>query len=199
MGRRISRILPSLKSHWVYRLSKALVTFRVAQDSNLAQIVASSFKPNWVLVRRQVSGLLETACRILFDVGTAESIALIHLSSSDNVHVAVKILSGYATRLNREHKLRELEVLQRLSSITPNDHCAKLLTQFVHPGLDDDKEHLCLVTELFGSSVQDTLEALEVQDRFIPVPAVKRMLRHVLLGIVRLHMCGIVHTGMFTS
>lgn len=109
--------------------------------------------------------------------------------------MAVKILKGYATGLNRQHKLRELEVLQRLSSVTPNDHCAKLLTQFVHPGFDDDEEHLCLVTELFGSSIQDTLEAH--QDGFIPVPAVKRILRHVLRGIADLHMCGIAHTGIF--
>ena len=83
--------------------------------------------------------------------------------------MAVKILTGYATGLNREHKLHELEVLQRLSSV--NDHCAKLLTQFVHPGFDDDGKHLCLVTELFSSSIQDILEAH--QDGYIPVPAVK--------------------------
>jgi serine/threonine-protein kinase SRPK3 len=114
--------------------------------------------------------------------------------------VAIKILTGYATRLNREHKLRELEVLQRLSSVTPEgsyDHCASLLTHFVHPGIDDDEEHLCLVTELFSSNVQDALEAQ--QGGFIPVLTVKLMLRHVLLGIARLHKCGIVHTGMFAS
>jgi len=112
--------------------------------------------------------------------------------------VAIKILTGYATVLNREHKLRELEVLQRLSSVTLNgsyDHCASLLTQFVYPGIDDDKEHLCLVTELYSSSIQDALEAQ--QGGFIPVPTVKRIFRHVLLGIARLHKCGIVHTGMF--
>ena len=131
---------------------------------------------------------------ILFHVAATESITL---SSSDNVHVAVKILSGYATGLNREHKLRELEVLQRLSSVTSNDHCASLLTQFVHPGFEDDKEHLCLVTELFSCNIEDTLVAL--QGGFIPVPSVKRILRHVLLGISNLHMCGIAHTGMVTS
>jgi serine/threonine-protein kinase SRPK3 len=111
--------------------------------------------------------------------------------------VAVKILTGYATGLNREHKLRELDVYQRLSSVTPNDHCAKLLTQFVHPGSDDDEEHLCLVTELFSSSVHDILALHE--NEFIPLLAVKRMLRQVLLGIAHLHMCGIAHTGMYTS
>ena len=114
--------------------------------------------------------------------------------------MAIKILTGYATVLNREHKLRELEVLQRLSSVAPDEsynHCASLLTHFVHPGIDDDKEHLCLVTELFSSSVQDVLEGL--QGGFIPVPTVKLILRHVLLGITSLHKCGIVHTGMFAS
>jgi serine/threonine-protein kinase SRPK3 len=113
--------------------------------------------------------------------------------------VAIKILTGYATELNREQKLRELEVLQRLSSVTPNDHCARLLTHFVHPGFDDDGEHICLVTELLSSGVQDNLVSLHHEDRFIPVPAVKRMLRHVLSGIAHLHMSGIAHTGMFTS
>ena len=109
--------------------------------------------------------------------------------------MAIKILSGYATGLNHEHKLRELEVFQRLSSVTPNDRCASLLAQFVHPGFDDDKEHLCLVTELFSCNVEDTLVAL--QGGFIPVPVVKKILRHALLGIANLHLCGIAHTGMF--
>jgi serine/threonine-protein kinase SRPK3 len=128
--------------------------------------------------------------------GTTSSVWLAR-DRVDNVHVAIKILTGYGTVLNREHKLRELEVLQRLSSVTPDgsyDHCASLLTQFVYPGIDDDKEHLCLVTELFGSSVQDVLKAL--QGGFIPVPTVKRILRHVVLGIASLHKCGIVHTDI---
>ena len=114
------------------------------------------------------------------------------------MHVAIKILTGYATRLNREQKLRELEVLQRLSSAfpeEPDDHCAKLLTQFVHPGIDEDGEHLCLVMKLFLSNLEDMQEAL--QDTFLPVPTAKRILRHILLGIARLHKCGVAHTGMF--
>lgn len=121
------------------------------------------------------------------------------LFSSDNKHVAIKILSGYATRLNREQKLRELEVFQCLASADPKDtsnHCASLLTHFTHPGIEkDDGEHLCLVTELFTSNVQDVREALP--DTFIPVPTVKRILKHVLLGIAHLHKHGIAHTGMF--
>jgi serine/threonine-protein kinase SRPK3 len=76
-------------------------------------------------------------------------------------------------------------------SMTPRVRCYFI---FVYPGIDDGKEFLCLVTELFSCSIQDTLEAL--QGEFIPVPSVKRILRHVLLGIARLHKCGIVHTGL---
>ena len=75
-------------------------------------------------------------------------------------------------------------------------HCAKLLTHFAHPGIDEeDGEHLCLVTELFLCTLQDTQEAL--QGTFIPVPTAKRILRHVLLGVARLHKCGVAHTGVF--
>ena len=116
--------------------------------------------------------------------------------SSDNTHVAMKILTGYATHLNRDHKLRELEVLQRLSSVTPDDsdRCVRFLAQFTHPGIDEDGDHLCLVTELFWSSVQECQATL--QSGFIAVPTVKQILRHLLLGIARLHKCGIAHTGM---
>jgi serine/threonine-protein kinase SRPK3 len=90
-----------------------------------------------------------------------------------------------------------LEIFQHLSSTPdgPYDHCASLLTHFVHPGIDDDEEHLCLVTKVFGASVDDVLNAQ--QDGFIPVPTVKQILRHLLLGIASLHKRGIVHTGMF--
>lgn len=38
-----------------------------------------------------------------------------HAIPSEDAHVAVKILPGYATCLNEDKKLRELEVLQHLS------------------------------------------------------------------------------------
>ncbi|PPQ71738.1 LOW QUALITY PROTEIN: hypothetical protein CVT25_004791, partial [Psilocybe cyanescens] len=42
--------------------------------------------------------------------------------------------------------------------------------------------------------VQESREAL--QGGFIPVLTVKRILKHLLLGIARLHECGIAHTGI---
>jgi len=126
--------------------------------------------------------------------GTASSVWLAR-DLSENKHVAIKILSGYATQLNHEHKLRELEVLQCLSSITSQqpDHLARLATHFFHQGIEDDGEHLCLVMDLFHGSVD---EARDFHGVFIPVPTVKRILRHLLLGIAHLHKCGVAHTDL---
>ena len=195
MSNLASRTFPSLKSLWGYRRRKALATFRVARNSHLVLPIASSFKPNWDLVQRRASGSLVTACKVWLSF--TYTVWSPTPFSSDNTHVAVKILTGYATHLNRDHKLRELEVLQRLSSTTPDDssgHCVRFLAQFIHPGIEEDGEHLCLVTELFWSNVQDFQETL--QGGFIAVPTVKQILRHLLLGIARLHKCGIAHTGM---
>lgn len=50
----------------------------------------------------------------------------------------------------RKFKLRELEVLRLLFSMTPEDafdyyNWARLLAQFVHPGIKDDGDHFCLL------------------------------------------------------
>ena len=124
------------------------------------------------------------------------------LCSSENKHVAIKILKGYATQLNREQKLRELDILQRLSSsVIPRsqgpDHCVRFENHFFLPGIEYDGEYLCLVMELFNSNVQDILASLSLKREHIPIPIVKRILRHLLLGIARLHEHGIAHTGMF--
>jgi len=57
-------------------------------------------------------------------------------------YVALKILNGYASRLNREDKLQELKVLQCLSSDTssslsvdPSGSFSRLLTHFYHQGI----------------------------------------------------------------
>lgn len=92
--------------------------------------------------------------------------------------------------------MRELEAFQRLSSApqeTTSTHLAPLLMHFYHPGIDQDGEHLCLVMELLGCPVDQISRKSGVD--WLPVPIVKRILRHLLLGIARLHECGIVHTG----
>jgi len=159
---------------WVYRRRKVLGTFKVARFK---------LKPSWDLEQRRASGSLLTACKVLL------SCCHDHQHTFKRQHLCShQILTGYATHLNHDHKLRELEVLQRLSSVTPVDssnHCVRLVAQFNHPGIDEDGEYLCLVTELFWSNVQDIQATFQVG--FIAVPTVKQILRHLLLGIARLY------------
>ncbi|KAH0580374.1 hypothetical protein H2248_001875 [Termitomyces sp. 'cryptogamus'] len=124
--------------------------------------------------------------------GTTATLWLARDLRNDNF-VAIKILSGYASQLNREEKLLELKILQLLSSDTtsqaPAPFVTKLLTCFYHPVGEDDGEHLCLVMDLLCSGIRSLLPSL-------PLQIVKRMLRHVLSGIAHAHMRGIAHTDL---
>jgi len=120
-------------------------------------------------------------------------------------YVALKILNGYASQLNREDKLQELKVLQRLSSDTssspsvdPSGSFSRLLTHFYHQGIEDDGEHLCLVMNLLGSSIH-VIRASLPNNGYLPLPIVKRMLRDVLLGIAHAHSRGVAHTGSLSG
>lgn len=55
-------------------------------------------------------------------------------------------------------------------------------------------QHLCLVTEVLGSTVLDFRE--RYKDRQVPVPVVKEITRQILLALDFLHGdCQIIHTG----
>ncbi|KAL6304603.1 kinase-like domain-containing protein [Sparassis latifolia] len=116
--------------------------------------------------------------------------------SKANRHVTVKILNGYTTQLNRENKLRELQVLQRLSApaVSNARSCARLLDHFYLPGIEDDGEHLCLVTE-FGGSLHFVRQQLP-DEGYIPLPIAKRILRDVLSALAHIHSLGIAHTDI---
>ncbi|KAJ7720864.1 kinase-like domain-containing protein [Mycena maculata] len=113
-----------------------------------------------------------------------------------NSHVAVKILSGYASQLNAEMKLRELTVHERLSALPAEEtkHCSQLIAHFIHKGIEKDGDHLCLVLKL----EQATLAAVHNEHRgeFYPVPIVKRILLHILRGLAALHKCRVAHTDL---
>jgi serine/threonine-protein kinase SRPK3 len=133
--------------------------------------------------------------------GTTSSLWLARDLRKDN-YVALKILNGYASQLNREDKLQELKVLQRLSSETslspsvdPLGSFSRLLTHFYHQGIEDDGEHLCLVMNLLGSNIH-VIRASLPNNGYLPLPIVKRMLRDVLLGIAHAHSRGVAHTDI---
>ncbi|KAF8207814.1 kinase-like domain-containing protein [Mycena galopus ATCC 62051] len=111
-------------------------------------------------------------------------------------HFSVKILSGYASQLNAEMKLRELTIHEHLSALPAEDtkHCSQLVTHFIQKGIERDGDHLCLVLKL----EQATLAAVrnEHSGTFYPVPIVKRILLHMVHGLVALHKCRVAHTDL---
>ncbi|KAH7904191.1 kinase-like domain-containing protein [Hygrophoropsis aurantiaca] len=99
--------------------------------------------------------------------GTTSSVWLAR-DLQNNDCVAIKMLNGCATQLNREDKLQELKVLQRFSFNSPSPlpvetsiHSTRLLTHFYHPGIEtDNREHLCLVMKLMGPNIHAIRERL---------------------------------------
>lgn len=95
-----------------------------------------------------------------------------------------EILSGCATQLNQEGKLRELVALQQLAALSYEKarHCTQL-DHFYHPGIEEDGDHLCLALRLEQASLDP------VWDKYkgLPVLFVKRVVRHVLDDLSVLH------------
>ena len=76
--------------------------------------------------------------------------------------------------------------------VRPN-HCPRLLADFIHPGKDQDGDHLCLVTDVMGGDVK----ALQAEGNTnFPLPLAKRILLHTLRGLAHMHHCQIVHTDL---
>ncbi|KAJ6606991.1 kinase-like domain-containing protein [Mycena sp. CBHHK59/15] len=113
-------------------------------------------------------------------------------------HVALKILSGYASQLNVESKLRELAIHERLASLPAEEieHCSQLITDFMHKGIEQDGDHLCLALELEQTTLDAAWAVHGVSSTFYPIRLVKRILRHMLHGMAALHKCGFAHTDI---
>ncbi|KAJ4480093.1 kinase-like protein [Lentinula aciculospora] len=117
----------------------------------------------------------------------------------DEKHVAVKVLTGFATRLAHEGLTPELDVLRKLSTsphgAEPKEgHCLSLHSNFLHPGRADTGPHLCLVTDVFGGDVEH-LKRIYARNGF-PLSLAKRILLHTLKGLTTMHQQGIVHTDL---
>jgi len=114
-------------------------------------------------------------------------------------HVAIKILTGFATQLAQEGLTPELDVLRKLSSsphgAEPKDgHCLSLHSNFIYPGRSNIGPHLCLVTDVFGGDVEH-LKRIYAPNGF-PISLAKRILFHTLKGLATMHEQGIVHTDL---
>ncbi|KAF8885738.1 kinase-like domain-containing protein [Infundibulicybe gibba] len=111
----------------------------------------------------------------------------------ENSHVAIKILNGYMTDLEKRGLVWERRALDQLSSPSPSAHCLKLLSNFTIPGKGSAGEHLCLVTQLLGGDVNSLHDK---HSTVFPFPLAKRILLHLLRGIAHAHSRDVVHTDL---
>ncbi|TWU72628.1 hypothetical protein ED733_000214 [Metarhizium rileyi] len=112
-------------------------------------------------------------------------------------YVALKVLR--ADCYGGPHDIFEREILSRIKEVSRDSshegrfHVLHLLGHFNHRGPNGD--HVCLVFDVLGHHLY--FQAVKYEDGKLPVKAVKKMARQLLLGLDFLHReCGIIHTDL---
>ncbi|KAH9846187.1 kinase-like protein [Lenzites betulinus] len=119
--------------------------------------------------------------------GTNSSVWLAKEAKPDgHRYVALKMLSAYATLVEREDLSHEIAVAKSMYSFQKTDrahpghkHCAIILRHFVEHSAHG--KHLCSVLIPYGTSLDDLLETSPTGR--LPLPAVKTITRQVLLAL----------------
>ncbi|KAF9514858.1 hypothetical protein BS47DRAFT_1328632 [Hydnum rufescens UP504] len=134
--------------------------------------------------------------RILRKLGWGEdsSVWLVDaLQFTPKDYFAVKILTAKATHSHHAGYRHELELLDSIKAVG-SDFLPRLHDDFELSG--PHGQHLCLVMDLLGTSVQALRVSTPTQT--LAVHSVKTIIAFVLEGLVELHDKGIVHTGEIT-
>ncbi|KAJ7157465.1 kinase-like domain-containing protein, partial [Mycena filopes] len=106
--------------------------------------------------------------------------------------VAIKALTGHMTKRN-EKAAWEANASRLLSYRPQSPHCAPLLDEFIIPGRGSAGPHLCFVLPFYGGDVKSLVNSRETP---LPPPTSKRILLHLLRGLVHMHDRGVVHTDL---
>ena len=112
-------------------------------------------------------------------------------ANRENRFVTVRVYSGYQTERLKSGHVRELDILRCISEDTTGTHCLHIVEEFIQPGKEGDGEHICVVTDPLGPS----LDALYGDGYEFTLPVLKRIFQDVLIGLRHLHGRGIAHTG----
>lgn len=125
-----------------------------------------------------------------------------NLASSDQRYVAVKI--KVPDREKSSELLIQTQLAARISENPRSEYIVHLLNSFYHQGPNGN--HLCTVLEPMGPSLSTVLNApFEIYDplnppvRRLAKEQIKRILRHVLLGLSFLHDTSIVHGDLHSG
>jgi len=127
----------------------------------------------------------------------------IHLTvlcdTSDDATCAVKILTAFATEMNRQGQLHELENLQAISKELelPDStaHLPELIDHFETTGPHGD--HLCFVLRIRSTDVSSFRRTAPT--RRLLLHDVQMVILHVLNALTVLHKLGLIHTGIHYS
>ncbi|KAF9018565.1 kinase-like protein [Hymenopellis radicata] len=116
----------------------------------------------------------------------------------DTKFVAIKVLTGFWTRMSRKGVAHEPKVLSVLEAGTRTPHCVHLLGVFDLTGKSTaEGDHICIVTPVYRGDFGSFSYPYEhVKNEDLPLPVVKRVLLHTLRGLAYAHACGIVHTDI---
>ena len=118
-------------------------------------------------------------------------------SVRDNCYVALKILSAHASREIEEGRLKERDILRKVSSASPTHHGYNHVVHLFHEFEFESfaGHHVCFVTDVLSYSVPSLQK--EMSDPRLPLKFILRLVKHVLKGLEYLHdECNIVHSGM---
>ncbi|KAF9495900.1 kinase-like protein [Pleurotus eryngii] len=107
--------------------------------------------------------------------------------------VAIKVLTGYTTKMYERGVTWEADALRLLSCTPQSKHCVELLDEFTIKGRGSAGSHLCFAMPFYGG---DTKALLKSRNSPFPLPLAKRIILHLLRGIAFSHERGIVHTDI---
>jgi len=115
----------------------------------------------------------------------------------DNRNVALKVLSAHASREIEAGRLRECDLLQKVTSTSPLHrgfkHVIHLLHEFTFESFAG--RHICFVIDVLSYSVP-SLQS-ELSDPRLPLKFVLRLTEDVLKGLEYLNdECKVVHSGI---
>lgn len=122
--------------------------------------------------------------------------------SRQDQFVSLKILTCESTKglqaSDANKRSDELSMLQKIATAKPThrgfEHNLTLHDSFEFQG--PNGQHLCLVTDVLGHSVDYIRQLNDDGDRRLSMALTKRVTKHVLCALEYLHdVCGIVHTG----
>jgi len=87
----------------------------------------------------------------------------------------------------------EAIILKLISQQPTSPHCTLLLDSFITSGKGSAGQHSCFSMPVYGGNVKAMMKARTTR---LPLPLVKRIVLHLLRGIVHTHGRGVVHTDI---